>query len=697
MASTVQSRISEFESMRYTKYSPPSLLETPLSPTASSFKAMAPQESPSASHGSPSGSSSGMDRKPSLIDLRDWVVDDGPSVELDDHSGGKTKGNLYTPTPTQKGFGNGLNRSNSAPLINLDSPPKLKATRNNNKQTLESNKPPPPLPPRKPSFVSLKDAASSSSKRSDSLTVEPPHTYPPKLSLTTNTSSLSNGSASGGSLRTGLGHAPASSISSFHSVSLSSDGGTDYDPSTPGSISSAHIANYPVERVEFHSTALGGDTSSRPVTLINGREADAVSLDESFENVSSSSIGSPATNAIITMDWERALSKNKFPYTPRTPVPPKLPQRPASSTSKSSGSKASPSMPYHSSSAPMSPKIQPMSSASSSHSSDSVSSSFTVIPSAVRRKPPPPPPSSYPSPPVSQPSSPPILPTRPASSRISLTSNSASDRSSIFSVSTNTSRSSFVVMQSAESQPGSKLHLPLFNGQTSSPKVQAAVLRPTPVPAAARQRYEAVFKSNLEQVKRAERAERDARRAGKRKGSKPLATNPETARRSRQAAGWRGLSVDLITGIVDEPTDEEDDKPLSAVRARKLKQERISEVEDDEWEDLARSDREDRLEGCVVRLIWSKSRLDRDRLRGIWLECDPTGSGSLTQDAFIRGMWRIDEELRRARIRSSTSSAASSSSWKERKGYDGSGDMLGNDVARRIPSSLASKPKTILR
>lgn len=31
-------------------------------------------------------------------------------------------------------------------------------------------------------------------------------------------------------------------------------------------------------------------------------------------------------------------------------------------------------------------------------------------------------------------------------------------------------------------------------------------------------------------------------------------------------------------------------------------------------------------------------------------ECDPANDGALTRDAFVRGMWRIDEELRRAQL-----------------------------------------------
>lgn len=31
-------------------------------------------------------------------------------------------------------------------------------------------------------------------------------------------------------------------------------------------------------------------------------------------------------------------------------------------------------------------------------------------------------------------------------------------------------------------------------------------------------------------------------------------------------------------------------------------------------------------------------------------ECDPTSIGSLDRDGFIKGMWRIDEELRKAQM-----------------------------------------------
>lgn len=40
----------------------------------------------------------------------------------------------------------------------------------------------------------------------------------------------------------------------------------------------------------------------------------------------------------------------------------------------------------------------------------------------------------------------------------------------------------------------------------------------------------------------------------------------------------------------------------------------------------------------------SKANCDRR------MECDPTSTGSLNRDGFVKGMWRIDEELRKAQM-----------------------------------------------
>lgn len=74
-------------------------------------------------------------------------------------------------------------------------------------------------------------------------------------------------------------------------------------------------------------------------------------------------------------------------------------------------------------------------------------------------------------------------------------------------------------------------------------------------------------------------------------------------------------------------------------------------------------DEQAHMPGSVVVVIWRRSTLPIARLRSIWLvsllfigrvvidymdrnECDPAGLGSLDRNAFAKGMWLIDEELR---------------------------------------------------
>lgn len=54
-----------------------------------------------------------------------------------------------------------------------------------------------------------------------------------------------------------------------------------------------------------------------------------------------------------------------------------------------------------------------------------------------------------------------------------------------------------------------------------------------------------------------------------------------------------------------------------------------------------------RLNGLVVRRIWLRSRLEGAFLRAVWEACDGERRGSLGGDAFCKGMWAIDEKLRR--------------------------------------------------
>lgn len=130
---------------------------------------------------------------------------------------------------------------------------------------------------------------------------------------------------------------------------------------------------------------------------------------------------------------------------------------------------------------------------------------------------------------------------------------------------------------------------------------------------------------------------------------------PPGTRKSRAAAGWRGLSVDLITNPDEHPTlsgkEKEEEEEIEA----------DMEVGPDEI-----------MDAFSVKLIWGTSKLEKGKLKAIWSvisdgfiplsthislrsECDATKRGSLDRDAFVKGMWRIDEELRRAQFTRQTS------------------------------------------
>ena len=471
------------------------LLESPISPTASTFHPIAPFVAPASSSRSrsPSPSTPSLVSRVSLIDLKDWIVEDGP-VEPPSASRRSLTPSIgkssRTPSPSRKptpayGASNSL-----TPLINFESPPK----------------PRPPLPPRKPSNTgdrgSTQRSVSAGSEtsatlrppgHSDALTIE--HTYPP-------------GAHKFGTGR--MGHAPASSISSFHSVSLSSDG----------------------SHVEIHSPKI----SPKPPSFTfeadgSATDIDTASIAESFENVSAPSAASPS--AAIHFDWEQGINKSKtFPKL----EPPCLRNRPA----------------------PPIPLAR----------SVSASSSSTATSTKTRRPPPPPPP--Y------QPRS------RPSSSRVSVVSTSAStsDRSSIRSNATTTSRTSISTRNSTQ-----------FGGSVKS----SPLLRPTPVPPAARTRYEFLFDSAVQGRRKAEK---------RAKKTKLLSPPPLSAKKGRQAAGWRGFSVDLITHPEDHPVSSSAKGPEGS-----------GSEEEEESSSVAP---EEKLNGRVVKYIWSASRLDRQMLRSIW-------------------------------------------------------------------------------
>ncbi|KAI0263380.1 hypothetical protein BC834DRAFT_971373 [Gloeopeniophorella convolvens] len=500
--STLQARIKAFEALEKgasrdvldsvaIHSEPEHLLDSPHSPAAAAIPPIIP------SSYTPSASPNSLQHKSSLIDLKDWVIDDGP-LNASPPSAALTG---YSPPQTSKGLPH-----EGAPLISFEVSPPLPAKA-------------PPLPPRKPSYSSLRSVsapAASPTTTAPSATnmLMPPdadHSYPPAIGLSTN--------------GTRRGHAPASSISSFHSVSLS-DGG---DGAAAGAVHAS-----PVER-DWTGT---------------GTE-DAESLDESFENVSAPSSFLPPV-ILPPRPPPKPPGKPAFaPASKPAPSPPRLPQRPPAPPARgSAGSFASTGSSPSPGSSPA-PALMPTPSTSTA--------------SLTRRAPPPPPVTSPPPPPPAR--------SRPPSARTSLQS-TASDRSSLFSQLTTASRTSYASSRASASTPPAKQ------------QQQQQQL-------AARARYDALFSAN----------------------ARAHAPRLLPAAR-RQNAGWRGLSVDIDLGLAP-PAEPGPDA---------------------------------RLDGRVVQRIWLKSHLAPQRLRAIWTECDPDGTGTLDRDAFARGMARIDEELRRAQV-----------------------------------------------
>ncbi|KAI6028521.1 hypothetical protein F5J12DRAFT_383470 [Pisolithus orientalis] len=470
-------------------------------------------------------------RRVSLIDLKDWVVEDGPfggslTSPQTGEAGNNQSINVCEPSlPLYSGIKDPPNdaRDMSTPLIHLESPPKQR----------------PPLPPRKPSYLSAGaspvprvlsiEGNSGATLRppcsSDSLTIE--HTYPPQTFGTAR-----------------LRHAPASSISSFHSVSLSSEGSGLETP----------------------------DLGTLPQNARNVIDNDSASIADSFEDVSVTSVVDLST--AVTSNWMTSMEAPKITpeadalRTKVVPLPPKPPIRPVSATSPS-----------------------------------------TLTTLKTRRPPPPPPPYA------------PRF--RIPASRTSLTphSGSTSDRSSILSTTSTTSRTSTHSNTARENAMHSQLH------------------RPTPVPASARARYETLFVSALLGQRQIEKQSR----------RRFLPCKP-ISQKERQAAGWRGLSLDLLA-------QQEDHTILSP-------DSRESELASDSDSNCAPVSAEEKLNGRIVKYIWKASRLDRRKLWDIWNECDPQKTGSLDRNAFIQGMWRIDEELRRAQLARCTSALSVASSQR---------------------------------
>ncbi|KAI6127753.1 hypothetical protein EDD16DRAFT_1533952 [Pisolithus croceorrhizus] len=471
-------------------------------------------------------------RRVSLIDLKDWVVEDGPfggspTPSQTGEAGNSRSTNVCESSlPLYSGSKDQPNdaRDMSTPLIHLESPQKQR----------------PPLPPRKPSYLSAgaspvprvlsleghSGAMLRPPRSSDSLTVE--HTYPPQTFGTAR-----------------LRHAPASSISSFHSVSLSSEG------------SNLEIPN---PSTSFHNAG-------------NATDIDSASIADSFEDVSATSVAD--SSAALPSNWRTPGEASKI--------------TPEADTVKA---KIGPSLSSR-------PPTRPTSATSSS-----------TLTTLKTRRPPPPPPSYAPR-------------FRTPASQTSLTppSGSMSDRSSTLSTVSTTSRTSIHSSATGESAMYSPLH------------------RPTPVPPSARSRYESLFVSAVLGQRQVEKHNQ--------KGTLPC---KPTSQKERQSAGWRGLSLDLLT-------QHEDHAILSP-------DSREPDLTSDTDSNCALVSAEEKLNGRIVKYIWKTSRLDRRKLWDIWNDCDPQKTGSLDRNAFVQGMWRIDEELRRAQLARCTSALGAASSQR---------------------------------
>lgn len=62
--------------------------------------------------------------------------------------------------------------------------------------------------------------------------------------------------------------------------------------------------------------------------------------------------------------------------------------------------------------------------------------------------------------------------------------------------------------------------------------------------------------------------------------------------------------------------------------------------------DSLRSPPEDCVSSLVVRDIWSRSRLPDDVLSDIWELVDRSGTGMLSRDEFVAGVWLVDQRLK---------------------------------------------------
>lgn len=556
------------------------ILEEPISPTANTFSTIAPSPSPSPLNRvhslsgsdvhSPSPSPPNLGRKTSLLDLNDWVVDvEGPNVGSLTATGTVPIGTAphrWQPPPSPTASLN----TRPLPPPRRDMPERSTCAATNAATPLiqledvtPKSKSAPPIPPKKIPPNKLTNGKSIGSghlagrnpsgstpvsptprtlplpKRNDSLTVEPQHVYPPFPKPDT---------ASNGRGR----HAAASSVSSFHSVSLS-DGG---DTGTPGSVAN-FVFTYPMDRNVADNTNGGGNNGS-----VYGGGDDSGSLDESFENVST-----------VSDSHSYDFAYGSLPLN-KPQIPPRLPERPSKPrTGASSNATSMTQTPV--TSPPRSP-ILPLARISSTSSTTS-----------TRRVPPPPPPHrNFPA-----------ASRAITSSRMSPPSTSASDRSSILSTAT-----------TGTSYTSGSSHTPTINATTSvlnSPSNKFA--RQPPIPASARHRYEKVFYANIGARKKVKSQNQDS---GLLNVPGMGTLSPTSIKKARKAAGWRGLSVDLITN----PGENLPSLPPSQPGSRR------GSIESTESGGMTERGKDDRLEGVIVKRIWVCSKLDREKLKAIWYD-----------------------------------------------------------------------------
>jgi hypothetical protein len=128
------------------------------------------------------------------------------------------------------------------------------------------------------------------------------------------------------------------------------------------------------------------------------------------------------------------------------------------------------------------------------------------------------------------------------------------------------------------------------------------------VPLAAKKRYEVLFARNVIQREKVLNTK-----------DKDLKVNaqlsPPAETRNRRAAGWRGLSVDLITGVEEFVGL----SPPNLSQTTTANRNGNLEMDDNSTENVYEAVASDaKLEGPIVKCIWKKSGLESTRLAEIW-------------------------------------------------------------------------------